>query len=116
MTVSNTTSVPVSVFSEDFEFSSDAPTSKRGSVMKDGIHRPAFLVQHRSVPKIPNDQYSLRCILGPGESIVAWVDFDETIGEAKLETMRHAKKLGKWKYRYVWHEAAPTAYTYEREL
>jgi len=114
--ITNRQSVAVSIRSETFSFSKEAPTSHVDSVLKDGIHRPAFLIEHKAPPRVPEDRYAAECILLSGQTIVAWVDFDETLNGVQLEALRNQKKLGIWKYRCLWHYQQPIALNYEREF
>ena len=113
MQVSNRRHTPVTVFSESFLFTAEAPPSKMDSVLRDGTHRPAFLIE-RQGPKVPQDRYSAWCVIEPGQAVEAWVDFDDAIGEVTFSQLRNASKLGRWKYRCIWHHHPPFAHAYER--
>ena len=115
MHISNRHSVSVSIRSDKYIFAPNTSHSIEDSVLRDGIHRPAFLLEHKG-PELANDRYSDECLLKPGQTILAWVDYDEKIGEATFNQLSSAGKLGTWQYRCVWHHSTPIALTYERQF
>lgn len=109
--VKNKSSVAVSVESLNFVFGQKAPKAPNEPVLRRAAHKPAFKV---GLSKDGKDVYSDKCLLEPGQTVMAWVPFDPSIAEADLKALHTHQQCGVWKYRCVWHDQVPTARLYER--
>lgn len=114
LTVTNDSPIPVTIESKRVLLHDGISLHPNAERMKDGLHRPEFLLGKRSNGK--DDAYEPMCVLERNGSAKLWVPIDPATTLPALLALVRARKSGIWQYRCTWLDTPPRTIDYEEAV